>query len=161
MSEEELSNYKLEFVKPFNLNKGPLYRLEIVKTSQKVYLLTDFHHLVFDGGSYDIFLHQLCDLMNGGEIEPEDMSYAAFVVAEKEAEKGADYAAARDYFQSRLGAVEGPTEIPSDLTNPHDQGVIGVASSAIDMDAVSDFCRKHQPTTSACASPQSAAVAAT
>ena len=146
MSEEELSNYKLEFVKPFNLNKGPLYRLEIVKTSQKVYLLTDFHHLVFDGGSYDIFLHQLCDLMNGGEIEPEVMSYAAFVVAEKEAEKGADYAAARDYFQSRLGAVEGPTEIPSDLTNPHDQGVIGVASSAIDMDAISDFCRKHQVT---------------
>ena len=146
MSEEELANYKLEFVRPFNLNKGPLYRLEIVKTAQKVYLLTDFHHLVFDGGSYDIFLHQLCDLMNGGEIEPEDMSYAAFVVAEKEAEKGADYAAARDYFQSRLGAVEGPTEIPSDLTNPHDQGVIGVASSAIDMDAVSDFCRKHQVT---------------
>ena len=146
MSEKELSNYKLEFVRPFNLNKGPLYRLEIVKTTQKIYLLTDFHHLVFDGGSYDIFLHQLCDLMNGGELEPEDMSYAAFVVAEKEAEKGADYAAARDYFQSRLGAVEGPTEIPSDLTNPHDQGVIGVASSAIDMDAVSDFCRKHQVT---------------
>ena len=146
MSEEELANYKLEFVRPFNLNKGPLYRLEIVKTTQKVYLLTDFHHLVFDGSSYDIFLRQLCDLMNGGEIEPEVMSYAAFVVAEKEAEKGADYAAARDYFQSRLGAVEGPTEIPSDLTNPHDQGVIGVVSSAINMDAVSDFCRKHQVT---------------
>ncbi len=146
MSEEELSSYKLEFVKPFNLSKGPLYRLEIVKTAQKVYLLTDFHHLVFDGGSYDIFFHQLCDLMNGGEIEPEDMSYTAFVMAEKEAEKGADYAAARDYFQSRLGAVEGPTEIQSDLTNPHDQGVIGIASSVIDIDAVSDFCRKHQVT---------------
>ena len=146
MSEQELSNYKLEFVKPFNLNKGPLYRLEIVKTEQKVYLLTDFHHLVFDGGSYDIFLHQLCDLMNGGEIEAEDMSYAAFVVAEKEAEKGADYAAARDYFQSRLGEVEGPTEIPSDLTNPKEQGIIGEASASIDIDAVSDFCRKHQIT---------------
>ena len=146
MTEEALSGYKLEFVKPFNLSKGPLYRLEIVKTPQKVYLLTDFHHLVFDGGSYDLFLHQLCDLMNGGEIEAEDMSYAAFVVREKEAEKGAEYAAARDFFQSQLGAVEGPTVIQPDLTNPHDQGIIGVTSSAIDIEAISEFCRKHQIT---------------
>ncbi len=146
MTEEALSGYKLEFVKPFNLSKGPLYRLEIVKTPQKVYLLSDFHHLVFDGGSYDLFLHQLCDLMNGGEIEAEDMSYAAFVVREKEAEKGAEYAAARDFFQSQLGAVEGPTVIQPDLTNPHDQGIIGVTSSAIDIEAISEFCRKHQIT---------------
>ena len=146
MSEEELANYKLEFVKPFNLNKGPLYRLEIVKTDRQVYLLTDFHHLVFDGGSYDLFLHQLCDLMNGGEIEAEDQTYAAFVLAEKENEKGADYAAARDYFQSRLGTVEGVTEIQSDLTNPKDQGTISMATAVIDIDAISNFCRDHQIT---------------
>ena len=146
MCEDELVNYKHEFVKPFNLNKGPLYRLEIVKTEQKVYLLTDFHHLVFDGGSYDLFLHQLCDLMDGGSIEAEDQSYAAFVVAEKEAEKSESYAAARDYFQTRLGTVEGATEIQSDLTNPQDLGTISMATSVIDIDAISNFCREHQIT---------------
>ena len=146
MSEEDLTNYKHEFVKPFNLNKGPLYRMEIVKTEAKLYLLCDVHHLVFDGGSLDLFLQQLCALLDGADIEAEDQSYADFVFAEKEAEKTASYAAARDYFQSRLGSCEGVTEIQPDLTNPKEQGLMSAVTSLIDMDAVNAFCREHQIT---------------
>ena len=60
LSETELERYKHEFVRPFNLNRGPLYHFEIVITEQLVYLLMDVHHLVFDGASMDLFLTQLC-----------------------------------------------------------------------------------------------------
>ena len=142
-SEAEMEQYKREFVKPFNLRQGPLYRMEIVTTEQWVYLLHDVHHLVFDGGSFDLFMNQLCDLMNGKEIEAEAYSYADFVAAEKAAESSPEHAAAKDFFQERLGNVEGVTEIPSDLTNPKEQGVIETVIGKLDFDAVERFCRQH------------------
>ena len=145
-NEAEMDQYKREFVKPFNLRQGPLYRMEIVTTEQWVYLMLDFHHLVMDGGSFDLFLTQLFDLLNGHEIEPESFTYADFVAAEKAAESGEEYAAAKDFFQERLGNVEGVTEVPSDLTNPKEQGVLETLSSQLDFEAIESFCRQHNIT---------------
>jgi amino acid adenylation domain-containing protein/thioester reductase-like protein len=142
-SEVEMEQYKREFVKPYNLRQGPLYRMEIVTTEQWVYLLHDVHHLVFDGGSFDLFMNQLCDLMDGKEIEAEAYSYADFVAAEKAAESSAEHAAAKDFFQERLGNVEGVTEIPSDLTNPKEQGIIETVIGKLDFDVAEHFCRQH------------------
>ncbi len=142
-TEEEMPNYKLEFVKPFNLRQGPLYRMEVVSTEQWVYLMMDIHHLVVDGGSFDVLLTQLFDLLNGKEIEPETFTYADFVAAQKAAENSEEYAAARDFFQERLCSVEGVTEVPSDLTNPMEQGTLGTIYTPLDFDAIENFCRLH------------------
>ena len=129
--EEDIPHYKWEFVKPFNLRQGPLYRMEIVTTEQWVYLMMDIHHLVVDGGSFDVILSQLFDLLNGKEIEPETFTYADFVAAQ------------RDFFQERLGKVEGVTEIPSDLSNPKAQGTVGTLYTPLDFTAIDNFCRQH------------------
>ena len=145
MSMEELARYKQDFVKPFDLSKGPLYRFEIVTTEQQTWLLMDVHHLVFDGGSTDIFLQQLCSLLDGGTIEEETQDYAAYVMAEKNAEGGADYQAAADFFKDRLAAVEAATEIRPDLSNPV-KGTISTAISTLDIKAVDNFCRSNRIT---------------
>ena len=85
LDEAEIKKYMVEFVKPFNLRQGPLYRMEIVTTEEYVYLLADVHHLIFDGASFNLFLDQLCDLMNGKKIESENFTYADFVAAQKAA----------------------------------------------------------------------------
>ena len=133
--EEELARYKQDFVKPFDLSTGPLYRFEIVTTEQQTYLLMDVHHLVFDGGSVDIFLQQLCSVLNGSPVEEEDQSYAAYVAAEKAAEGGEDYLAAKDFFKERLAAVETATEVRPDLPNPV-KGTIGKAIAPLDFDTI-------------------------
>ena len=141
--EEDIPRYKWEFVKPFNLRQGPLYRMEIVTTEQWVYLMMDIHHLVVDGGSYDVLLSQLFDLLNGGEIEPETFTYADFVAAQKAAENSEEFAAARDFFQTRLDKVEGATELPPDLTNPKELGTVGTVYTPLDFTAIDNFCRQH------------------
>ena len=141
--EEDIPHYKWEFVKPFNLRQGPLYRIEIVTTGQWVYLMMDIHHLVVDGGSFDLLLSQLFDLLNGKEIESESFTYADFVAAQKAAESSPEYAAARDFFQERLGKLEGVTEVPSDLTNPKEQGTLGTLYTPLDLAAIDKFCRQH------------------
>ena len=135
MSEEELAKYKQDFVKPFDLGSGPLYRFEIVTTEKQTYLLMDVHHLVFDGGSSDIFLQQLCSLMNGETIEAEDLNYAAYVMAEKAAEGGSEYQAAADFFKERMSVVEAATEVRPDLPNPV-KGTISKAIAPLDFDTI-------------------------
>ena len=135
MSEEELAQYKQDFVKPFDLGTGPLYRFEIVTTGKQTYLLMDVHHLVFDGGSSDIFLQQLCSIMNGETIEDEDQNYAAYVMAEKAAEGGSEYQAAADFFKERMSVVEAATEVRPDLPNPV-KGTISKAIAPLDFDTI-------------------------
>jgi amino acid adenylation domain-containing protein len=141
--EEDIPRYKWEFVKPFNLRQGPLYRMEIVTTEQWVYLMMDIHHLVVDGGSFDLILSQLFDLLNGKEIEPETFTYADFVAAQKAAESSEEFAAAQNFFQERLGKVEGVTEVPADLTNPKEQGTLGTLYTPLDFTDIDNFCRQH------------------
>ena len=135
MSEEDLALYKQDFVKPFDLSTGPLYRFEMVMTDKHTYLLMDVHHLVFDGGSVDIFLQQLCSIMNGETIEAEEQSYAGYVADEKEAEGGEDYLAAKDFFKDRLAAVEAATEVRPDLPNPV-KGTISKAIAPLDFNTI-------------------------
>ena len=142
-SEADYPRYKWEFVKPFNLRQGPLYHIEIITTELWVYLMMDIHHLVVDGGSFDVLLAQLFDLLNGKKIEPETFTYADFVAAQKAAESSEEYAAARDFFQERLGKVEGVTEVPSDLPNPKEQGTVGTLYTPLDFVAIENFCRQH------------------
>ena len=138
-----MPQYRYEFIIPFNLRQGPLYHIEIVTTEEWVYLMMDIHHLVIDGGSFDVLLSQLFDLLNGKEIEPESFTYADFVAAQKAAESSEEYAAARDFFQARLGNIEGVTEVPTDLTNPVDQGKVGTVYCPLDFEAIDAFCRQH------------------
>ena len=139
----ELEQFKKEFVKPFNLEKGPLYRMKIVSCGQDVFLFADVHHLIVDGGSLDLFLTQLCDLMNGEEIEAEIIRYADFVADEKAAEGSASYLEAKAFFQERLGSVEGSIEVPSDLTNPVDNGLPSDIFCPLDFSAIETFCKQH------------------
>ena len=45
-----------EFVKPFKLDEGPLFRFKIVGNSM---LLADFHHIIVDGTSLNILLYEV------------------------------------------------------------------------------------------------------
>ena len=145
MSEDELQQSKHDFVRPFDLATGPLCRFEIVSTPQAVRLLFDVHHLVFDGGSTDVFFRQLCDILNGTTIEDEIISYPAYVMAEKAAEDGEDYQKAKDFFKERLSVVEAATEVRPDLPDPK-TGTVSEAISALDIKTIEAFCRAHQIT---------------
>ncbi len=153
IKESELETFRAEFIRPFNLSNDRLCRFAVVRTEQALYLYSDIHHLVCDGGSYNIFFDELCTLLNGGRIEPEMYSYARFVADEKEAETGAEYAAAKDFFHSQLAEVEGPTEIPADLTNPTDGEIAQVY-------APMDFAAAERLAKAASVTPAGATLAA-
>ena len=146
MSDEALTAYKNEFVRPFNLNKAPLYRFEVVKTGSGVHLLLDVHHLVFDGGSADLLIRQIGSALEGTAVEKENYTYLDFVSDQQKAEESDTFKAAQQFFAEKLQTCEGASEIPADLPKTDQQGLIGEAVCPADYDKAAAFCRQQEIT---------------
>ena len=146
MKKEELEDYKNEFVRPFNLQKAPLYRFEIVKTDDTVHLLMDIHHLVFDGGSADLLIRQINAALEGKTIENESYSYLDFVADQQKAEETEAFSASQQFFAEKLQTCEGASEIPADLPKTEEQGWIGEEVCKPDFDRATAFCRQQEIT---------------
>ena len=146
MSDDALTVYKNEFVRPFNLNKAPLYRFEVVKTGSGVHLLLDVHHLVFDGGSADLLIRQIGSALEGAAVEKENYTYLDFVIDQQKAEESETFKAAQQFFAEKLQTCEGASEIPADLPKTDQLGFIGEAVCPADYDKAAAFCRQQEIT---------------
>ena len=146
ISEEDLTKYKNNFVQPFNLQHSPLCRFEVVKTPTAVYLLFDIHHLIFDGGSADLFIRQICSVLEGKNIDKENYTYFDFVNDQKRAENSDTFRSSQRFFTEKLQTCEGASEIPADLSRLNEQGYIGEAVCKPDFDQVTTFCRQQNIT---------------
>ena len=146
MSDERLATYKNEFVRPFNLQKPPLYRFEVVKTPSTVHLLIDVHHLVFDGGSADILIRQINAAIEGNTPEKEGYTYLEFVNDQQAAEDTDAFRESQSFFAEKLQTCEGASEIPADLPKTERQGMIGEVVCKPDFEKATAFCREQKIT---------------
>ncbi|MBO4400577.1 MAG: amino acid adenylation domain-containing protein [Selenomonadaceae bacterium] len=110
LEEKDFAAFKGNFVRPFKLDAEPLYRVEIVKTPARVSLFVDFHHLIFDGASTNLFLANLKTLLTGGTVEREGASYFDFVREEEQ-----HFDANKKFFADLLKDFENASEIASDV----------------------------------------------
>ena len=108
MTAEEYETYKISFVRPFDLEKGPCVRFEIIKTDA-VILLMDMHHLVSDGASVDIFIEELCAAIDGVKPEKEKYSFYEFAAEESIAPEN------EEFFRERMAQVEEATGFIPDV----------------------------------------------
>ena len=142
MTEEELADYQHQFTLPFHLERGPLYRMEIVQTEKRVVILMDVHHLISDGASTDLMLRQLCTLLDGGTIDREQIGYLQFSQEQRQAENGQEYQEAKAYFAEVMKECEGCTEITDDFSPSEPHGHVAQVARTFDYNKVEQFCRK-------------------
>lgn len=112
-TQQEFENKKASFVQHFEFLGGALYRLALISTEQGVYLLCDFHHIIFDGGSLDSLLRALTALYRGEKGEEEQVSAYDIALQEEEARQGGGLEKAKDFFATRFGDLEGATQLPT------------------------------------------------
>lgn len=146
LTEEQLETYKKDFVKPHNLMKSPLFRISVVETEKAVYMLSDFHHLIFDGASVALFFEQLKSLYEGGEIEAEEYTYFDYVEDEIKAENGDEFKNAEKFFDNMMKNFESASEITADLRGHAEDGNLALQAVPVDMAKVESFCSQHSIT---------------
>ena len=143
MSEKELETLKKEFVKPFNFSKSPLFRSLVVETESNTYLFADFHHIIFDGASYNIFLNQLKSAYEGEEVKSEDYTYFDYIEDEIKAESGEEYTKAEKFFDDMMKNFESASEITPDLGSQGDNGKLAEVNVPFDFAKVESFCNQN------------------
>jgi len=133
VSELPADELKRDFVQPFNLSEGPLYRAVIAGNV----LLLDVHHLVMDGASVSIVLHQICDLLEGRTIGKEDCTW----MDHSDRERKRDFSASESFFSGLLSKIDGASSIPADLRSEEKSGRQAEAVLPVDHEAVCKLAR--------------------
>ncbi|WP_054740681.1 non-ribosomal peptide synthetase [Cellulosilyticum ruminicola] len=77
--EDEVSNFITQLIKPFDLKVAPLMRGAVIKIVEDKYVLfIDIHHIITDGTSLGIFIHELIDLYEGKSLMIAKLQYKDF-----------------------------------------------------------------------------------
>ena len=136
------------FIRPFTLHKGPLYRFGIFTTQERVWLLMDFHHIVFDGFSVNLFMNSVKDAYENGSAETEGYTYFDYSLDEEKLRQSDEYAKAEGYFRDLLSDFENATEIPADISGKAENGKAASVCEFMERDAVESFCKANRITPS-------------
>ncbi|MBR6889323.1 MAG: AMP-binding protein, partial [Selenomonadaceae bacterium] len=139
-----------ELVRPFKLTEEPLYRATIYSTPEQNYLFLDFHHIVYDGSSEDIFFDDLNAAYDGKILSKE--TYTGFEVALDELKSRASdkLTAAKSYYDSIFAGSDVEILPHVDFAENVGRKDSGVAfeshQTALDVDAVKNFCTANSCT---------------
>ena len=138
----ELPTLCAAFVHPFDLEKDALYRAAVFYDDREAALFLDFHHLVMDGASMEMFCAQLDRLYRGLAPDAPGTGMPA-VTAQLRASQASPAAAENEaYFLQMLSEAEGGTAPVPDLYAGPDAApanarlVFDAALTADDLDAL-------------------------
>ena len=118
---------------PFDLERGPLLRLKLVRLApQDHVLLVTMHHIVSDGWSFKVLLHELKTLYEAyaeGKESPLPelaIQYSDFAVWQREWLNSERLEGQLDYWSKQLTDVPTILELPADFPRPVVQSNRGV-----------------------------------
>jgi acyl carrier protein len=112
-----------EAVTPFDLSKGPLIRAKLISTgeNENIVLIT-MHHIISDGWSSEILLHEISLLYNayaagkGNPLTPLKIQYRDYAAWQGKLMSGASFELHRKYwlekFKEQITALQLPTDAP-------------------------------------------------
>lgn len=110
-----LAEEKAAFGQPFDIEQGPLYRMELCQVRNDRYFLFDAHHLVFDGTSLSVFINEIAAVYQGGQPKEESLSLFDVAVFEENLKESEAYKEAQAYFEAKLGGVNAESSLIADF----------------------------------------------
>ncbi|HVG08475.1 MAG TPA: non-ribosomal peptide synthase/polyketide synthase [Thermoanaerobaculia bacterium] len=123
--------------RPFDLERGPLFRAALVRLAAGEHLLLlDMHHIVSDGWSFGVFFRELAALYESfheGQAPslPElPVQYSDFAVWQREWLQGAVLEEQLAYWRERLAEAPPELELPLDRVRPAVQAHRGRSAHA-------------------------------
>ncbi|HJX28031.1 MAG TPA: condensation domain-containing protein, partial [Thermoanaerobaculia bacterium] len=146
-----------ESLRPFDLRRGPLLRLGLVRLSGREHLLLlTMHHIVSDGWSMGVLLREVAALYEAfahGRPSPLPalpLQYAEFAVWQRERLQGAVLEAQLTYWKGQLAGAPRLLELPTDRPRPAVQTFHGASRTLTLSPALSEavhaVCRRDGAT---------------
>ena len=113
---DEVETILANFPKPFNLEKAPLFRVEIhYLDNKKTLLLFDTHHIIMDGTGLNNLIIEFNRLYNGEDLKTIPIEYKDYAVWENKFIKSDKIHSLEDYWLNKF-----KDSSLSDLNLPYD-----------------------------------------
>ncbi|SDX35822.1 fengycin family lipopeptide synthetase D [Marininema mesophilum] len=81
VKEEELEDHVQRFIQPFDLEHAPLFRVKVLQVDHKKHLLlTDAHHIIFDGISMELVMREFIRHYDGDHPVSPTLQYRDYAV---------------------------------------------------------------------------------
>ena len=120
-----------EALRPFDLSRGPLLRVRLLRVADDEHvLLMTMHHIVSDGWSWGVFLGELGRLYEGGtwsgggEVAEPAIQYGDFAEWQREWLQGEVLDEQLKYWREQLQGME-MLQLPTDRVRPAEQSYRG------------------------------------
>ncbi len=124
-------NY-MDFVRPFDLFKAPLIRVGFTETA----MLFDMHHIIADGESLNLILHDLTKMYFDEDTAVNDVQYADYAAYFKKA----DFSEHKAFYKDMLKCDFEPTVLPE---RKHQSEAVGI-SKMYQLDSKAfEFAKKY------------------
>jgi amino acid adenylation domain-containing protein len=103
----------------FDLQRGPLLHLRLVRLAEREHLLVvTVHHIVSDGWSMGVLMREVQALYRGEELPELPVQYADFAVWQRLWLAGVVLERQLAYWRERLAGTTGVLELPTDRPRP-------------------------------------------
>ncbi len=129
---------KQEALQIFDLTRGPLVRMHVLKLAQESHILfVTMHHIISDGWSMDILLKEITTLYNAfvqgkpSPLTPLPVQYADFAVWQRNWLQGEVMEKELSYWKQQLAGMPKLTELPLDHSRPTIQRYQGERQSTM------------------------------
>ncbi|WP_147239340.1 non-ribosomal peptide synthetase, partial [Tenacibaculum sp. E3R01] len=107
------------FVKPFNLNESPLFRIGLTSISDEEHILImDTHHIISDGITNSILAKELFLLYSQEDLPELRIQYKDFAVWEEGEEYQKEVTKHKKYWLNRFSKETTTLELPYDYPRP-------------------------------------------
>jgi len=108
-----------DFIRPFDLSKAPLLRVELTELSgQEHIIMMDIHHIISDGVSYQVFIRELMALYHGEELPKLRIQYKDYALWQQSEEERTRIAKQRGYWLKEFEGEIPVLTIPTDFARP-------------------------------------------
>ncbi|HLP62355.1 MAG TPA: amino acid adenylation domain-containing protein, partial [Candidatus Deferrimicrobium sp.] len=108
-----------DFVKPFDLTRAPLIRVELLKLAETKHLLMiDMHHIIADGISIEVFIKEFSILYRGGELPALGIQYKDFSAWQARREAAGLLNTQETYWLNEFSGEIPKLDLPTDFPRP-------------------------------------------
>ncbi|TCI85724.1 non-ribosomal peptide synthetase [Tenacibaculum sp. M341] len=125
-SKSEVGSIIKKFVRPFDLSKGPLIRAALVNVNSELHiLLVDLHHIISDGTSQEVLIHDFMQLYKGIELSKVNVRYRDYLNWYLSEENQSSIATQGAFWKNEFSGTLPLLNLPTDYVRPVEKSYKG------------------------------------
>ncbi|MEM9921798.1 MAG: amino acid adenylation domain-containing protein, partial [Bacteroidota bacterium] len=125
--EQNIDALVQQFIRPFNLSQAPLLRvgLAAIEGSSDQLLLVDMHHIISDGVSHEILIHDFLSLYAGRDLPALNLQYKDYAEWQQSAEHQSRIEQEKTFWLNEFADEWNVPNLPTDRPRPATKSLDG------------------------------------